>query len=101
MSTLKRTLIILLAALIVATGLLALGQTEWAAGAAEAVIEANQTTMTAQYNAYMAAGAQPATSGSALSTAGNLARMLVIAAAVVGGSVLLDRRARAGRITRS
>lgn len=100
MSTLKRTLIILLAALIVAAGLLALGQTEWAAGAAEAVIEANQTTMTAQHNAYMAAGAQP-TSGSALSTAGNLARMLVIAAAVVGGSVLLDRRARAGRITRS
>ena len=84
-----------------AAGLLALGQTEWAAGAAEAVIEANQTTMTAQYDAYMAAGAQPATSGSALSTAGNLARMLVIAAAVVGGSVLLDRRARAGRITRS
>ena len=38
MRTLRRTVIILLAALVVAAGLLALGQTDWAAGAAEAVI---------------------------------------------------------------
>ena len=36
-------MIILLAALVVAAGLLALGQTDWAAGAAGAVIIANQT----------------------------------------------------------
>ena len=92
MRTLTRTLIILAAALVVAAGLLALGQTAWATSAAEAVITANQATMIARYDAYAAAGAQPATGGNALATAGNLARMLVIAAAVVGGRVLLDRR---------
>lgn len=100
MRTLSRTLIILLAALVVAAGLLALGQTEWAAGAAEAVVNANQATMTAQYDAYVAAGAQPAAGGSTLATAGNLARMLVIAAAVIAGSVLLDRRAARQRMAR-
>ncbi len=59
--------------------------------------------MTARYDAYAAAGAQPATGGSALATAGNLARMLLIAVAVIAGSVLLDgraRRARAGKAAR-
>lgn len=97
MRTVTRTAIILLAALIVAAGLLALGQTEWAGGAAEAVVSANQATMTAQYDAYVAAGTQPVAGGSALATAGNLARMLLIAAAIVAGSALLDRRRRARR----
>lgn len=97
MRTLSRTLIILLAALVVAAGLLALGQTEWAAGAAAAVVNANQATMTAQYDAYVAAGSQPAAGGLALATAGNLARMLLVAAVVVTGSALLERRARRAR----
>lgn len=97
MSTLKRTLIILLAALVVAAGLLALGQSAWAASAAQAVVSANQAQMTAAYDANVAAGTTPATGGAYLATAGNLARMLVIAAAVVAGSVLLDRRARQAR----
>lgn len=97
MRTLTRIMLILVAALVVAGGLLALEQTAWATSAAEAVITANQATMTARYDAYTAAGAQPATGGRALATAGNLARLLVVAAAVVGGRALLDRRARAGR----
>ena len=100
MTTFKRTLIILLAALLVAAGLLAVGQTEWAAGLADGVIAANQQSLTAQYDAYVAAGAQPATGGSTIATAGNLARMLVVAAAVIAGSVLLDRRAARQRMAR-
>ena len=90
-------MIILLAALVVAAGLLALGQTDWAAGAAGAVITANQTQMTAAYDANVAAGTLPATGGTAFAMAGNLARMLVVAAAVVAGSAWLDRRARQAR----
>lgn len=97
MTTLKRTLIILLAALVVAAGLLALGQGAWAGGVAQAVITANQAQMTAAYNANVAAGTTPATGGAFFATAGNLARMLVVAAAVVAGSVLLDKRRRARR----
>ena len=100
MRTLNRTLIILLAALIVTAGLLALAQTEWAAGVAAAVVTANQVQMTAAYDANVAAGTQPATGGGYLATAGNLARMLFIAAAVIGGSVLLDRRAARQRMAR-
>lgn len=97
MRTLRRTVIILLAALVVAVGLLALGQSAWAGGVAQAVITANQAQMTAAYNANVAAGSAPATSGAFFATAGNLARMLVVAAAVVAGSVLLDKRRRARR----
>jgi hypothetical protein len=91
-------MIILLAALIVAAGLLAMGQTEWAAGLADGVVAANQQSLTAQYDAYVAAGAQPATGSGYVATAGNLARMLLIAAVVMGGSVLLDRRAARQRM---
>ena len=113
MRTLRRTVIILLAALVVAVGLLALGQGAaqgrqggshhlgfqgaWADGVAKAVITANQAQMTAAYNANVAAGSAPATSGAFFATAGNLARMLVVAAAVVAGSVLLDKRRRVRR----
>ena len=97
MSTLKRTVIILLAALVVAAGLLALGQSAWADGIANAVITANQAQMTAAYEANVAAGTLPATGGTTLATAGNVVRMLVVAAAVVAGSALLDRRRRARR----
>ena len=97
MRTLKRTAIILLAALVVAVGLLALGQSAWADGVAKAVITANQAQMTAAYNANVAAGSAPATGGAFFATAGNLARMLVVAAAVVAGSALLDKRRRARR----
>ncbi len=97
MRTLKRTLIILLAALIVTAGLLPLGQSAWADGVANAVITANQAQMTAAYDANVAAGTTPDTSGAFLATAGNLARMLVVAAVVVAGSALLDNRRRARR----
>ena len=97
MRTLKRTVIILLAVLVVAVGLLALGQSAWADGVAQAIITANQAQMTAAYNANVAAGSAPATSGAFFATAGNLARMVVVAAAVVAGSVLLDGRRRARR----
>lgn len=97
MNTVTKVAIILLAALLLAGAAVALAQTPWAAAFAEGVVAANQATMMAAYETYQAQGAQPAAGGHAFATAGNLARIAFVAAVIIAGSLLQERRARAAR----
>lgn len=89
MSTLNRTLIILLGALLVAIGVWALSQTAWAVAFADGVIAANQARMDAAYAITAAAGRA---GGGYIATAGNLARIIGIAGLVIGMSLLMEQR---------
>lgn len=99
MNTLTKLILILLAVALVGGVAVALAGTEWAASFADGIVGANQAQLTAAFDTYQVQGAQPVAGGNYYSTAGNLARMAVIAILVIGGGVLLERRAKRTRAT--
>lgn len=93
MNTIARIALILLLALLIGGAAAAVAGSDWAAAVADGVIAANQTQMTTAYETAVATGQGARVGGDYFATPANLVTMALVAAAVIGLSLILDRRA--------